>query len=415
MTGHDDTRIRAEQALLGAVLSDPASCGQVLGYVEASDFHRPWHAQVHAAMQRIQARGDLPGPHQVRAELRTDPDIPEHVHGQAWLITDLMHACPRPSNATAYAGMVAESGTRTRLGQAGARMHQAAGRSDLAAALVQTARARAELETSRQRWAALPTEARTEIRCPSRDERDATQIARQAKAVRDDIGRLRETLWAETTPGLEERLSQIAGQLAELAASQADRRERQATRQAAADARPATPEGERLSRQCLRDLAASPETIDQVSGWLRPGHFATADHGDTYAVLRDMRAAGKPVDAVTASREASRRGVQADLNADTPAPAHPAATARLLHRHATTARAAQAGHDIQTHASDDTQPLTWVFRATDRSLRHVEGEAQIVRQHEPRPPRQPTPPPAARRRTPQRRPAAVGEPAEVTR
>jgi replicative DNA helicase len=411
MTGHDDTRIRAEQALLGAVLSDPASGGPVLGYVEASDFHRPWHAQVHAAMQRIQARGDLPGPHQVRAELRTDPDIPEHVHGQAWLITDLMHACPRPGHATAYAGMVAESGIRTRLGQAGARMHQAAGRSDLAAALVQTARARAALETSRHRWAALPAEARTEIRCPSRDERDAAQIARQAKAVRDDIGRLRENLWAETTPGLEERLSQITGQLAELAASQADRRERQAARQAAG-ARPATPEGDRLSRQCLRDLAASPEAIDQVSGWLRPGHFATAEHGDTYAVLRDMRAAGKPVDAVTAAREASRRGVQADLDDGTPA--HAPATARLLHRHATTAQAAQAGHDIQAHASDDTQPLTRVFHATDRSLRHVEGEEHIVRQHESRPARRPTPPPAARRPTGQRQPAAA-EPAEATR
>ncbi len=177
-----------------------------------------------------------------------------------------------------------------------------------------TARARADLENSRVRWEALPPEARREIPGPSRDRLDAAAIARQAKAIRDDIAALRENLWAESPAGIEERLSGIAHRLAEVTAAQADRRERQAARQAAREARPATPAGGQASRQCLKDLTARPEAIDDVRPWLRPDHFATAGQGDTYAVLRDMRAARKPIDPVTASHEARRRGVEADLD-----------------------------------------------------------------------------------------------------
>lgn len=386
----DDDTIRAEQALLGAVLHDPAAHGRALGYVEAGDFTRPWHGQVHAAMRRIQARGQLPGPHQVRAELRNDPDIPGHVHGQAWLITDLIHECPQPRHAPAYAGLVAESGIRRALSQAGGRMRQAAGRGSLDSALAAAARARADLERSRERWAALPPGARTEIPGPGRDERDAAAIARQAQAVRDDITRLRENLWAEPQHSIEERLAGVAHQLAEVAAAQAGRRERQAARQAARQARPAGPAGEQASRQCLKDFAARPEALDQACSWLRPEHFATPAQGETYAVMQDMRAAGKPVDPVTASREATRRGVQADLADGTPAQAE--ASARDLHTHATTARISRAGQDIQASAADDAEPLTSVFRSADRSLRQVDAEAQVAREHEPDCTPQPGPP-----------------------
>ncbi len=380
-----DDILRAERALLGGVLHDPATHAQMLDHVTAADFQRPWHAQVHAAMQRIRARGELPGPHQVRAELRNDPDVPEHVHGQAWLLADLMHECPRPAHAPAYAGMVAESGIRRVLGQAAARMEQAAagGAGKLESALHVTARARADLEKSRLRWQALPPEARKEIPGPNRDELDAAAIARQAKAIHDDIGDLRENLWAQSQAGIEERLSGIARQLAEVAAAQADRRERQAARQAAWEARPATPAGQQASRQCLKDLTAHPEAIDDVRPWLRPDHFATAGQGETYAVLRDMRAAGKPIDPVTASHEASRRGVQADLDDGNPTQAQ--ATARELHKHATVSRIGQAGRDIQAAASDQTAGLTSVFRTADRGLQHAEKEADVHRQREPQP------------------------------
>ena len=251
-----------------------------------------------------------------------------------------------------------------------------------------TARARADLENSRVRWEALPPEARREIPGPGRDRLDAAAIARQAKAIRDDIGALRENLWAESQAGIEERLSGIAHRLAEVAAAQADRRERQAARQAAREARPATPAGGQASSQCLKDLTARPEAIDDVRPWLRPDHFATAGQGDTYAVLRDMRAARKPIDPVTASREARRRGVEADLDDGTATQAE--TSARELHEHATLSRVGQAGRDIQAAASDQTAGLTSVFRTADRGLRQAEAEADVHRQREP----QPSPPPA---------------------
>jgi replicative DNA helicase len=409
----DDDTIRAEQALLGAVLHDPAAHGHALSYVDTGDFTRPWHGQVHAAMRRIQARRQLPEPHQVRAELRNDPDIPGHVHAQAWLITDLIHQCPQPRHAPAYAGLVAESGIRQALSQAGERMRQAADRGSLDSALAAAAQAHAELERSRERWATLPPEARTEIPGPGRDERDAAAIARQVQAVRDDITRLRENLWAESRHGIEERLAGIAHQLAEVAAAQAGRRERQAARQAARQARPAGAAGEQASRQCLKDLAARPEALDQTRGWLRPEHFATPAQGETYAVMQDMRAAGKPVDPLTASREATRRGVQADLDDGTPAQAE--ASARDLHTHATTARISRAGQDIQASAADHAEALTSVFRSADRSLHQAEAEAQIIRQHEPdRPPRPSQPQPSTRPRL-GRQPGGEREPAEATR
>jgi hypothetical protein len=383
--GRDNDILRAERALLGAVLHEPAARGPMLDHVAAADFQRPWHAQVHAAMQRIRARGELSGPHQVRAELRNDPDVPEHVHGQAWLITDLMHDCPRPAHAPSYAGMVAESGIRRGLGHTAARMQQAAagGPANFESALDMTARARANLEKSRLRWETLPPEARREIPGPNRDGLDAAAIARQAKAIRDDIAALRENLWAESRAGVEERLSGIACQLAEVAAAQADRRERQAARQAAREARPATPAGGQASRQCLKDLTARPEAIDDVRPWLRPDHFATAGQGDTYAVLRDMRAAGKQIDPVTASHEARRRGVEADLDDGTATQAE--TSARELHKHATISRIGQAGRDIQAAASDQTGGLTSVFRTADRGLRHAEAETDVHRQREPQP------------------------------
>jgi hypothetical protein len=235
------------------------------------------------------------------------------------------------------------------------------------------------------------------------------------RAIRDDIGALRENLWAESQAGIEERLSGIAHQLAEVAAAQADRRERQAARQTAREARPATPAGEQASSRCLKDLTARPGAIDDVRPWLRPDHFATPAQGDTYAVLRDMRAARKPIDPVTASHEARRRGVEADLDDGTATQAQ--ASARDLHKHATLSRIGQAGRDIQATASDETAGLTSVFRTADRGLRQAETEGDLHREREP----QPKPEPASARtvadpHTRRSEPARIPEPvAEAAR
>ena len=290
----DPTAIEAEQALLGAVLSDPSGQAHALDHVNPGDFVRPYHRQVFDAMQRIRARGEAPGPHEVRAELRADPDMPEHVHDQPWLITDLMHEAPRSSHAVAYAGLVAENGIRQGLDISGMRMVQAAeldNDSALEVALRLSADARRELDMAQARWAALPAEVRKETAGRPRERQEHAAIARQARAVRDEIGRLRENLWAETSAGLEERLASIAQHLAEVAAEHADQKERQALRQASREARPSGPESEAAGARALADLAAGPGALTEVRRWLRPEHFALPEQGEVYAAMRDMQAA----------------------------------------------------------------------------------------------------------------------------
>ena len=63
-----ELRLPTEQALLGAVLSDPAGQDGVLDLVTPADMSHPWHGQVLAAMQRLRQHGQPPGPAQVRSE-----------------------------------------------------------------------------------------------------------------------------------------------------------------------------------------------------------------------------------------------------------------------------------------------------------------------------------------------------------
>ena len=76
--------------------------------------------------------------------------------------------------------------------------------------------------------------------------------------------------------------------------------------------RPRGAEAEAAGQQALRDLAAGPGHIAHVRRWLRPEYFARGQDGDLFAVMRDLDAVGRPVDPVTVTWEAARRGIQAD-------------------------------------------------------------------------------------------------------
>ena len=95
----DSLGIRAEQAMLGAVLSDPAGRQHVLDLVEPADMSRPWHGQVLAAMQRLRERSASPGPSEVYRELQNDPDLPSRISRDGILLADLMEAAPHAAHA----------------------------------------------------------------------------------------------------------------------------------------------------------------------------------------------------------------------------------------------------------------------------------------------------------------------------
>jgi hypothetical protein len=218
-------------------------------------------------------------------------------------------------------------------------------------------------------------------------------------ALRDEIRRLRQELLGGTRHGLEEKLTSIAQQVADIAAASAHLRERQAGVRAAGEARPSGADAADAGARALRDLAADPSQIGVVRGWLRPGHFAQAEHGELYAVMLDMTAAGQPVDPVTVSWEASRRGIEADA-ADLADGMGTLAVASAweVHRHGLLAQVARAGRDIQASADDDGSGTGPLLRSASDRLRRLDRD-RYPRECHPRDQqsysRQPTAEPAA--------------------
>ena len=368
----------AEQALLGAVLSDPARQQHVLDLVRCDDMDRPWHGQVLAAMGRLCERGMLPAPTEVYGELKKDPDLPRSVSHDAVPLGSLM-AAGRADHASAYAAMVIDGGIRRRLALAGSRMTQAAEDAEgepLEAALRATELARGELDACRARWEALPEPMRRHLPAPGPAFRDR-KAAQQTRAIRDEIARLRRDLHAGVSAGAGERLRLIAQQLAEAAAVTASEQERQAQGHLAGRTRPSGLDAEAAGAAALGELAAGPGQITMVADWLASQDFALEEHGEIYAVMRDLDTAGMPVDPVTISWEAARRGIRvdpADLADRTGVFA--VATAREVHRRGVLARVAYAGRQIQASTKVPALSVPVLLRVADERLRRVEPEAR---------------------------------------
>jgi DnaB-like helicase N terminal domain len=340
--------------------------------------YRPWHGQVLAAMRRLRERGKLPTSAEVYAELKKDPDLPRSVSHDAVPLVSLMEA-GRAGHASAYAAMVIDGGIRRRLALAGSRMTQAAEEAKsepLEAALRMTELARGEVDACWARWEPLPESMRRELPAPGPAFRDR-KAAQQARAIRDEIARLRRDLHAGVSVGVGERLRLIAQQLADAAALTASVQERQAPGRVAGGARPSGPDAEAAGATALRELAAGPGQISVVVGWLAPQDFALEEHGEIYAVMRDLDTAGMPVDPVTISWEATRRGIRVD-------PADLAgcsgvfavAAAREVHGRGVLARVAHAGRQIQASTKIQALSVPVLLRVADERLRRVEAEGR---------------------------------------
>ena len=179
----------------------------------------------------------------------------------------------------------------------------------------------------------------------------------------------------ERTGGLAPSLAGTASR----APTRADKTGSRVTEQA----RPQGLEAEAVGRQALRDLAAAPVHIARVRPWLRPEDFARPEDGELFAVMRDLDAAGRPVDPVIIAWEAARRGIQADPAklAEGNGP-FAVATAREVHRHGLLAQAATTGRDIQADAADPACHLPGQLQCADDRLRALLGARQAKRQSE---------------------------------
>jgi replicative DNA helicase len=373
----ESLRIRVEQALLGSVLSDPAGQQQALDFVDVSDMSRPWHGQVLQAMCRVRARGALPGPLLVYAELRQDPDLPPTVSRDAVRVFSLVEVAPRPGNADAYAVMVVEGGIRERLALAGTRLAQVAESGDLGAVHEQAARTRRDVAACRSRWQALPESLRRELPRPTGVMHDDAAALRHAAAARADIAQLRRDLDAGSSTGVQQRIASIAREVAASIAASARHHQQQAGERAPVVHEHENPAVGEAEVAALRNLVAAPTQLAEVRGWLRPHHFARPQHRDLYALLNDMDMAGKPVDPLTVAWETSRRGAgieMADLSGGTGAFA--VASARDVHRHGVLAEARQAGHGIQADAANPAHSADQLIRSAGERLKPLEAEAR---------------------------------------
>jgi replicative DNA helicase len=124
-----------------------------------------------------------------------------------------------------------------------------------------------------------------------------------------------------------------------------------------------------------------------VRGWLRPGHFATPEQGELFAVMRDLDAAGHPVDPVTVSWEAARRGINMDAAdlADGVGP-FAIASAREVHRRGLLAQIDRAGRDIQADASEPAVSTGGFLGAAHGHLAQLQPETQPSREVQARSP-----------------------------
>jgi hypothetical protein len=94
---------QAEQALLGAMLSDP-DLALTLGNVRPDDFLLPQHRQLYTALVRAARDWDGEAAWLTAADPDTGPDLPPGYLGE------LEAACPDPAHASAYAALVVEAG-----------------------------------------------------------------------------------------------------------------------------------------------------------------------------------------------------------------------------------------------------------------------------------------------------------------
>lgn len=251
--------LHAEQALLGALLLDPAQMATVANWLATEHFYRPAHRALYAALLRAHAH----------AHPALSPDADDAAR-LAWLTEavdsaddravtaayahTLVAACPRTAHATSYARIVLETSIRRSLSEQAARLRQAASSGSLDAAL------------------------------------------RQADELIELIADLRDR-WTPNAPGPE---TGSTDPLPPLASDET------------VDLPPPS-EVERSDEGfLLATLLDAPESLEELVGWLWPQDFAVLAHQRIYHCLGSLHHRGEPVDAITVVWEAERRGHLAD-------------------------------------------------------------------------------------------------------
>lgn len=106
---------QAERATLGAILHEPDRADEIADQLTPSDFYRPYHRAVWAAILRLREQGRKPTPGAIRGELPQQAEIAAHIGRDGIPLVELMQAAPRPGSLRRYVDMVAEASLHRRV------------------------------------------------------------------------------------------------------------------------------------------------------------------------------------------------------------------------------------------------------------------------------------------------------------
>lgn len=258
---------RAEQAVLGAVLLEPAQLTSLERWLRPAHFYHPEHAALYQALLDARAQGH-PGAVAKAGEVPVEwvTDAVTAARRTARGVTTahvfrLPPACPRPAHAPVYGRMVLEGAIHRKVTEHATRLHQAA-RADA-------------------------------TRTSSGETRHYTAVLE---------GTLRDLAKAW---GSEPKPIPPPAELADV------------------PLKPLPTSAEQLADEewLLSCLAADPSGSHGVHDWLAPGDFTDPGHQQIYRCLTALHHRGEPIDEITVLWEAQRRtyltdGADGGLDAD---------------------------------------------------------------------------------------------------
>ncbi|MER7701628.1 DnaB-like helicase N-terminal domain-containing protein [Kitasatospora sp. NPDC097605] len=241
-------QMEAEQALLGAILLDPAQLGAV-AWLEPQHFYRPAHTALYQALIDQAAAGHPgldPEPTEARARWATDAmtaaaeACPAFTAGYGHT---LIAACPVSSHAAVYGRMVLESWIRRQVHEHAHRLQHASRTGDLNGVLDLTVALRQAVHELTARWGALDKHPRP---LPGQWPLELSDAIRRTTTVDETA--------------------------------------------------------------LLTSATASPSGLHEITRWLRPGDFLDPGRGAVYQALAALAHRDEPIDVLTVLWEAQRQG-----------------------------------------------------------------------------------------------------------
>jgi len=112
---------RAERAVLGAMLADPAACRTLRRVLQPGDFQDPWYQRIYQVITSVSKDGQRDAARLRAAVCQADPSLTRYDLDQ------LADGCPNPQHGTAYGSMLVFGYSQRYLAERGQELNARAG------------------------------------------------------------------------------------------------------------------------------------------------------------------------------------------------------------------------------------------------------------------------------------------------